>query len=172
QAEPVQGGHYPQTITEDPPYTRVRSGSGLLVASTPGTCGGWGRGDGQKGPMGVPACGVVEVPLALEQGDGVAVAVLHAERVGLVLERGGVEPGPRHPAGHRIGQALEDDLRAILMQKPVLQHLELQCAYRAQDRILLAEAALGEHLDRALLPELIEAPLQLLALERVLRAQA
>ena len=51
----------------------------------------------------------------------------------------------------------------------MLDHLELQHADRAQDRVAFQAVAIEEELDGALLRELLEPLLELLALQRILQ---
>src|SRR6185369_14139339 len=71
------------------------------------------------------------------------------------------------PARHVEAQALEAHLDAVLGAQAVLHHVELELAHHAQDRLALAPLRRPEELDRALLRELLEALLELLALERI-----
>ena len=81
-------------------------------------------------------------------------------------EPAGLGPAPAQPAGHLEIPGLHDDRAGVFGLEPVLQHLELQPAHRAQDR--QGGAALGpEHLDHALLGDLLHALEEALAPARV-----
>src|SRR3954471_12102712 len=111
---------------------------------------------------------VRQVPFALEKREGVLIAVNDAEGIDFLFEGGGIEPLAPDPARDGVREPLQDDLGAVLVTEPVLQHLELQGPDGAQDRIAQASVGQGEHLDRPLLRELLEPLFELLALEGVL----
>src|SRR5207248_822605 len=123
-------------------------------------------------PIYMATLSIVHIPFALEQRERVLIAVFHAKRIDLQFKRARVESRTRDPAGDLVGKPVERDLGPVLVLEAVLQDLELQRADGAEDRVLHAQAALREDLDRAFLAELQEAFLQLLALERVLAAHA
>src|SRR4051794_27426822 len=116
----------------------------------------------------MPALGVGQVPLALEEGERVLVPVDDAERVDLLLEGAGIESRALDPASDRVGEPLDCDLGAVLVPQTVLQDLELERSDRAEDGIAQTAIAQGEDLDGAFLRELEEALLQLLAFQGVL----
>src|SRR3989338_4443108 len=94
-------------------------------------------GGGREGELGIVALGDAEGPVALEEDHQALVLVEHAGAVALVLEvlDGGALAS--HPAGVLVGQRLEDDLDAVLVLQPVLEHLELKLAHHAEHRDLL-----------------------------------
>src|SRR5689334_20156659 len=68
-----------------------------------------------------------------------------------------------------VAEPLHLDARAVLVLESVFEHLELQFADRAEDRILFA-AGFEEELHRALLGELLDALLHLFSLHGIEQA--
>src|SRR5262249_17054208 len=112
-------------------------------------------------------CARLELPRAFEENDGVAVHVERAVAVEVRLELGEGHGLALDPARELVAQALEADLDAVLGVHAVRDDVELELTDGADDPFALAALGRAEELDRSFLRELLEALLQLLALQRI-----
>src|SRR5439155_3750887 len=103
-----------------------------------------------------------------KQIDEILDAVYFVKSIHVRLEPCEIEPSAAHPPRDLVMQPLEHKVRSVFVQQPVLQDLELQSAHGAHDRVAHPSAAGVQDLDGALLRQLLEPFLELLALESVL----
>ena len=116
--------------------------------------------------------GQTDAPFIFKQQHVSSAAVLRTAGGGGQLQVLHVLGGLDHPADVMEGHTLHDDLRLILRFQPVLQHFKLKHADHADHEFLAARLGADEGLDRALLRQLGNTLLELLALHAVHGANA